>query len=96
MDPCACIVDNVEWWLLECPVVVVDGGWGWWTLVLTIDIVKDGGGQSVWANEVDIPPPPENSLNMVAGQPTSPLSATERERHSQCGIGWIAHFIVKY
>ena len=59
-------------------------------MVLTIDIVKDGGGQVKCANEVDIPPPPENSLNMFEGQPTSPLSATERERHSQCGIGWIA------
>ena len=63
-------------------------------MVLTIDIVKDGGGQVKCANEVDIPPPPENSLNMFEGQPTSPLSATERERHSQCGIGWIA-FITK-
>ena len=63
-------------------------------MVLTIDIVKDGGGQVKCANEVDIPPPPENSLNMFEGQPTSPLSATERERHSQCGIGWIA-FIIK-
>ena len=57
-------------------------------MVLTIDIVKDGGGQVKCANEVDIPPPPEKSLNMFAGHPTSPLSATERERHSQCGIGW--------
>ena len=62
-------------------------------MVLTIDIVKDGGGQVKCANEVDIPPPPENSLNMFVGQPTSPLSATERERHSQCGIGWIAFMI---
>ena len=55
-------------------------------MVLTIDIVKDGGGQVKCANEVDIPPPPENSLNMFEGQPTSPLSATERERHSQCVV----------
>jgi len=66
-------------------------------VLLTIDIVKDGGGQGEWtANEVDNPPPPEKSLNMFAGHPTSPLSATERERHSQCGFGVEIIFLPHY